>query len=490
MAGRNLLVVSSRKHWNLTVEGVTVCTARDYLAQRPDSDARVRVFNLCHSYAYQSLGYYVSLLADARGHRAIPSAQTLRDFRAVAIVRSFAEEINELIQSSLKSIPSEEHTVRMVFGEAESPAMQKLGKQLYRLFPAPFLQAQFSRRKNRWVLDGVSALALSALTDTERQHMERIAEVYLVQQQAPRPVRQRYDYDLAVVVNPKEADPPSDPRALQRFTEAANRAGFYVDTISTSDTDRLAEFDAVWLRETTAVDHPTYRLSRLAEAEGLVVIDDPRSIRRSANKIFLSESLARAKIPAPKSRVLTEDDLRGDRLDSLDLPSVLKLPDAAFSRGVKKAESREELRELLKTMLKESDLVLAQAFVPSEYDWRIGVLDEQPLYACKYHMAPNHWQIYNWAATKPKDRVGKYETVAIPAVPGFVVQTALKAARLIGNGLYGVDVKQFGDKAVIIEVNDNPSIEAGVEDAVLGSELYRRLAVSFRARIEASRRRT
>jgi len=79
----NLLVVTNTSHWKLSLEGVEVISARTYLS--PDTVQRypgARVFNLCRSYSYQSLGYYVSLLAEARGHRAIPSVGPLRDFRS------------------------------------------------------------------------------------------------------------------------------------------------------------------------------------------------------------------------------------------------------------------------------------------------------------------------------------------------------------------------------------------------------------------------
>jgi len=71
----------------------------------------------------------------------------------------------------------------------------------------------------------------------------------------------------------------------------------------------ITEFDALFIRETTAVDRHTYRISRLAHAEGLVVMDDPWSILRSANKIYLAESMARAKLPVPATSILTRDDL-------------------------------------------------------------------------------------------------------------------------------------------------------------------------------------
>jgi glutathione synthase/RimK-type ligase-like ATP-grasp enzyme len=57
----------------------------------------------------------------------------------------------------------------------------------------------------------------------------------------------------------------------------------------------------------------------------------------------------------------------------------------------------------------------------------------------------------------------------------------------MGDGLYGVDLKILGDKVYVIEVNDNPNIDAGVEDEILGKELYKKIISSFITRIEMSR---
>jgi glutathione synthase/RimK-type ligase-like ATP-grasp enzyme len=40
---------------------------------------------------------------------------------------------------------------------------------------------------------------------------------------------------------------------------------------------------------------------------------------------------------------------------------------------------------------------------------------------------------------------------------------------------------------VVIEVNDNPNIDAGVEDAWLGEDLYRQVMLEFLRRLEAKR---
>ena len=142
-----------------------------------------------------------------------------------------------------------------------------------------------------------------------------------------------------------------------------------------------------------------------------------------------------------------------------------------------------ESRELLER----SDLLVVQAFVPTEYDWRIGVLGGQPLYACRYFMAPSHWQIIK------RDEAGKQEgdaeTLPIDAVPTRVLDVAMKAAATVGKGLYGVDLKQFGKRVALIEVNDNPSIDAGVEDQVLGNDLYRIVMQHMLDRLDERTRR-
>lgn len=485
----NLLVVDNPSRWTLAAQEVEVVSARDYLAgtRFQKSSSGARVFNLCRSYSYQSMGYYVSLLAEARGHRAIPDVGTLRDLRSAAVVRARGEEIDGIVQESLRLLEADEFSLRIVFGETASPGYGVLARKLYRLFPAPLLRVRFLRRKGVWSICLASPISLSSLTDEERDRIRSEVGRFFARRQGERPTRKKFLYDLAVVLDPSESDPPSDTKAINTFSEVAREAGFCVEKITTDDTDRLREFDAVFIRQTTMVNHPVYQLSRLAYAEGLAVIDDPWSILRCTNKIYLHEVLARARIPAPRTRILTRDDLRGPAGAGLVFPCVLKQPDGSFSRGVRRVDSVGDLEGELAEMLRTSDLVLAQEYLPSDYDWRIGVLDHQPLYACKYYMAEGHWQIYNWASGSEESRTGMVETIHAELVPRPVIETALRAARLIGDGLYGVDVKQIGNEVRVIEVNDNPTIESGIEDKVLGEELYGRIARSFRRRVEELR---
>jgi len=170
----------------------------------------------------------------------------------------------------------------------------------------------------------------------------------------------------------------------------------------------------------------------------------------------------------------------------LGYPLVLKIPDGSFSRGVVKVETEQALGKATAELFQHSALLLAQEFVYTEFDWRIGVLNNEALYACKYYMSRGHWQIYNHGA-KGTAKSGGFETIPVREAPVEVVKLALKATQAVGDGLYGVDLKQVGDKPVVIEVNDNPSIDAGVEDAYLGEELYGRIMQEFLRRMERKR---
>ncbi len=98
-------------------------------------------------------------------------------------------------------------------------------------------------------------------------------------------------------------------------------------------------------------------------------------------------------------------------------------------------------------------------------------------------MTRDHWQIYNWNS-EDEDKSGNHETMSIDQVPEQIINTALKAASLIGDGLYGVDLKFVDDLVYIIEVNDNPNIDVGVEDEILGDKLYNIIIDTFVERIE------
>jgi glutathione synthase/RimK-type ligase-like ATP-grasp enzyme len=169
----------------------------------------------------------------------------------------------------------------------------------------------------------------------------------------------------------------------------------------------------------------------------------------------------------------------------LGFPCILKQPDSAFSMGVVKVGTEAELLAECERLFSKSELVIAQEFTPTEFDWRVGIFDREPLWVAKYFMARSHWQIYKKTGKDGSLRGGRVEAIAIQDAPPAVVKTALRASNLIGDGFYGVDLKQVGRRVCVVEVNDNPSVEAGYEDMLLKDALYASVMRVFRKRLDA-----
>jgi glutathione synthase/RimK-type ligase-like ATP-grasp enzyme len=483
----HLVVVESPKDWHADYPRLPVVSSKDYLFRPEYQKAKdICVINLCRSYRYLSTGYFCSLLAEPRSHKVLPSVRTLTSLSSKSIYSLNVEDLDDLIQKTLKKRRSDADRtfeIPIFFGRSEDPNLQDLSRQIFGLFRCPLLKVEF-RFDGKWNIDTVKPMHLNgSVSGPYRQFFIDALNGYLAKPwRAPR-ARSTSRYDLAVLRNGSEKMPPSNAAALQKFVKAGRKQGVDVELIEKKDYERLAEYDALFIRETTAIDHYTYRFARRAQIEGMAVIDDPDSIIKCANKVYLAELMAAHKIPAPRTRILLKGELEPVE-DSLGFPVVLKIPDGAFSRGVVKANTAAEFRKLTETLFKESDLILAQEFLYTQFDWRIGILNGTPLFACQYFMSRSHWQVVKHEASG-RAVEGGFKTLAIEDTPKAVVDTALALARLIGDGLYGVDLKQNGNGVYVIEINDNPNIDAGIEDQVLGDKLYDKVIAEFVRRLEA-----
>ena len=226
-------------------------------------------------------------------------------------------------------------------------------------------------------------------------------------------------YSIAMLHDPEEALPPSRQPTLDKFVRVGAQMGIEVEPIRKQDLHRLAEFDGLFIRETTAITNHTYRFARRAEREGLAVIDDPTSIVRCTNKVYLAELLAANGVPTPSTVVLDRRHLKAVGA-KLAFPLVLKVPDGSFSRGVFKVNDEAELHRRASELLEDSDLILAQEYVPTQFDWRVGVLHRAPLYVCQYFMSKNHWQIVKHEADGRFEE-GTFKTHAVEQAPREVV---------------------------------------------------------------------
>jgi len=466
------IVVNQKRDWPHEIPGTTVVPARDYLTGAAYAAGEpARVINLCRNDRYQGRGYYVSLLAEARGHEPMPTVRTIEDVHGPAAPLA-GEEVSWPLEADGDRIE-----IDAWFGRDPDGRHDATARELFARLRAPLLHATFARSDGQWRLATVAFLTPRDVAPERRDELARAASDHLARGR-PRPAGPRPA--LAILHNADAPDPPSNAAALARMIAVARTMGMRAEIIGRDDIDRLPDFDALFIRDTTHVNHYSYQFARRAAAEGLVVIDDPDSILKCTNKVYLNELFARHQVPVPRTLVVERDSV--DRIAAtLGFPCIVKEPDSAFSLGVKKVDDAAALAEVLEAYFARSELVVAQEWMPTTFDWRVGVLEGRPLYVCKYLMAPGHWQVVKREA----DRKLEGATVALPVgeAPEVVVRTAVRAATLIGDGLYGVDLKQSGERCCVIEVNDNPNLDAGNEDAVLGDALYREVLGVFLRRV-------
>jgi glutathione synthase/RimK-type ligase-like ATP-grasp enzyme len=286
---------------------------------------------------------------------------------------------------------------------------------------------------------------------------------------------------LAILCDPTEAHKPSNEEALQQLVRAAPLVGLEAELIGVDALERLPEFDGLFNRASPEVNGSVYEFVRRAESLGMPVIDDPESILKCLNKVYMHELMSRHRIAQPRTLIVQRGNV-DEVVSALGLPCVLKLPDSGFGLDVVKIESNDSLRREAERFFKVSELIVAQEWLPTGFDWRVGVYDRRPLFVCKYFMAPGHWKV-NRVAEGERLIEGKTVALSVGEAPRQVVNMAVRAANLIGAGLYGVDLKQVEDRVYLIEVNCNPNIDAGNEDQVLGEALYREVLGVFARRI-------
>src|SRR5512144_921350 len=112
--------------------------------------ASARVINLCGDLSYLSLGYYCSLLAEARGQKVIPSVEVMLDLHWKRLLRIALPEVNELVRRTFRAAPDEQpgFKVTIFFGVPDDPRLAIAARRVFELFRCPLLEISL-RPRNR-----------------------------------------------------------------------------------------------------------------------------------------------------------------------------------------------------------------------------------------------------------------------------------------------------------------------------------------------------
>jgi glutathione synthase/RimK-type ligase-like ATP-grasp enzyme len=269
-----------------------------------------------------------------------------------------------------------------------------------------------------------------------------------------------------------------EAEALQCFKQTAEQMGHEFNFMFRSGLSEIPKYDAVFIRATTDPLYTAYVVSRTAWVLGLRVVDDPESIRICANKIHQYRLFEKYDVPHIPTLFLNKEEFHHRQIEEIfelfGKPVVIKAPYTSFSKYVEKVSCETSFREVAKRFFRRSDYIVVQRFMPSRFDWRVGVLNGEVLYVCKYMMPKGKWKHGVKRRGKPSFVWGRTVTLKRDNAPQRLKETALKACSVIGKGLYGVDIKEINGDYVVVEVNDNPSIYKDQED-LRDKDIYERI---------------
>ncbi|MCE8422438.1 MAG: RimK family alpha-L-glutamate ligase [Candidatus Methanoperedens sp.] len=270
-------------------------------------------------------------------------------------------------------------------------------------------------------------------------------------------------------------DGKSERNALNKFKSTAESMGHTFDFIFKHDIPNIKNYDAIFIRATTDPGNSAYIASRFAEQAGLKVIDDPHSIRICSNKAILHDIFFKNNIPSPKSILFHgdySDESLGNIFKTLGFPFVIKSPYTRFSSHVEKVENVSEFIEISKHLIRKANLLVLQEYIHSDFDWRVGILKNEILYLCKYCIPKGGWKVKS--KINGKNIWGDTIPISRDKIAAELKDICINLSECVGDGLYGLDVKETDDGYKVIEINDNPSIYDGFEDAI-DKDIYEKI---------------
>ena len=452
-----------------------VLSTRDYLGRRGLFEGRrPQIVNLSRSYAYQSAGYYAALLAEARGHRTIPTVQTMLELQKKTLYADALPELETALARDLARAaepPERPFRLKVFFGRAERPGFERFASLLFDWYRTPAIEVSVCADEPVRI-KRLALLTLPRISKEDRPLFDAALDRYTSRRWKQATTRKPVRYSLAVLHNPREPLPPSDLDSLKDLATAGAKMGVEVEPIQKGEFGRIAEFDALFIRETTSIDSHTYRFARRAEQEGQARhrrhrLDDP------LHQQDLSEGDPRGAedrdAEEPRRRVCGR---RRDGRRPLGLPVVVKdsrrlvQPRRPQGRHAARAEgaSRPPLRR--DGLPPRAGLHADPRSTGASGCWA----------AVRSSCASTAWRRSTGrsSSTRPAASRGKAAFARSPwaDAPAEVVEAGVRAAAAIGDGLLRCGPQERTRGAAVIEVNDNPNMDTRVEGAVLKERMW------------------
>ena len=260
--------------------------------------------------------------------------------------------------------------------------------------------------------------------------------------------------------------------STKRLKEAGEAMGHEVDIIDTlhcyMDITRsrptvryhgkeLPKYDAIIPRIGASVTFYGTAVVRQFEMMGTFSVNESVAISRSRDKLRSLQLLSRKDVGLPRTGFARRPDNIKDLIKNVGgAPLVIKLLEGTQGIGVVLADTNKNAESIIEAFMGLNSNILVQEFVKEANgaDIRCFVVGNKVIAAMKRQGAEGEF----------RSNLHRGGTASLIKLSKEERATAVKAARVMGLNVCGVDILQSSNGPVVMEVNSSPGLE-GIEKA-------------------------
>ncbi len=258
----------------------------------------------------------------------------------------------------------------------------------------------------------------------------------------------------------------------QRMVEAAEKRGHEIRIVDTLRCymsivahrpsihymgEPLEDMDAIIPRIGSSITFYGTAVVRQFEMMGTHTLNSSLSISRSRDKLRSMQMLARKGIGLPITGFAHSPDEVPDLIQMVGgAPLVVKLLEGTQGIGVVLCETRQAAESVIEAFLGLDTNILVQEYIKEAggADLRCFVIGDKVVAAIKRQAAPGEF----------RSNLHRGGSAAVVKITPEERKTAVRAAKIMGLQVAGVDILRSNHGPVVMEVNSSPGLE-GIEMA-------------------------
>ncbi len=219
----------------------------------------------------------------------------------------------------------------------------------------------------------------------------------------------------------------------------------------------INELDAVITRIRPSATFYGCALARQFESMGVYTINQSDAVAQSRDKLYSLQLLLKNGLDIPTTGFANSPMDTGDLIEMVDgAPLIVKLLEGTQGRGVVLAETKKAAESVINAIKSLRANLLVQEFVKEAQgkDLRCFVIDSKVVASIQREAAPGEFRA----------NIHQGGTASIVRITPEERKLAVKAAKILGLKVAGVDIIRSAKGPLLLEVNSSPGLE-GIETA-------------------------